>query len=53
MIKNPLVETTVYIGVSEALKYLKSLPAQLAICTQKAQNPGTDNSFWIGFGTIL
>ncbi len=37
--QNSLVETTVYIGVSEALQYLKSLPAQLAICTQKAQNP--------------
>jgi phosphoglycolate phosphatase len=37
--QNPLVETTVYIGVSETLQYLKSLPSQLAICTQKAQNP--------------
>ena len=37
--RNPLVETTVYIGVYETLQYLKALPAQLAICTQKAQNP--------------
>ena len=37
--RNPLVETTVYVGVSETLQYLKALPAQLAICTQKAQNP--------------
>ena len=36
---NPLLSTTAYTGVVETLKELKSIPATLAICTQKAESP--------------
>ena len=36
---DPLVATKAYDGVHEALKSLKSIPAKLAICTQKMEKP--------------
>lgn len=37
--QDPLVATKVYPGAYGALKYLKSMPARLAICTQKEEVP--------------
>ena len=37
--QNPLVSTTVYEGVPDILKHLTSIPARLALCTQKPQKP--------------
>ena len=36
---NPLISTTVYPGVYDALRCLKKISAKLAICTQKLEQP--------------
>jgi phosphoglycolate phosphatase len=37
--QNPLVATTIYEGVADALHHLRTIPSKLAICTQKPQKP--------------